>query len=66
MKRYSIISYTALILGLTSFLSLTPLAISRGFSTFLLVLSISGLILSLYGLFKKTEQKSLLLVALIT
>jgi len=63
MKKYSWITYTALILGLLSFLSLVTLP--REIIITLLLLSVVGILLSIIGLFKKTERKPLTVVALI-
>lgn|SRR5699024_8543947 len=65
VKQYSKLSYIALLFGLTSLLFLLPLAISKGVTITLVVISVIGLLLSVIGLFKKNEKKLILCVSFI-
>ncbi|MFD2211966.1 hypothetical protein ACFSMW_19855 [Virgibacillus halophilus] len=59
MKKYSMISYLAVLFGLSTFLFFLPYVQTGGFVNILLGLNVIAVVLSVIGLFKKNEKKAL-------
>ncbi|HLR67583.1 MAG TPA: hypothetical protein VK105_10725 [Virgibacillus sp.] len=67
MMKYGVVSYLSIAIGLVSLLLFVlPLALSHNFAIALLWFSGIGVLLSLIGLFKKTEKKLIVSLALVS